>query len=161
MHLECNRGPIPACLDWSEVCDGKINCLNNGLDEKYSWQLEINEYKENEYRCANGQCIPFAFFRDNHLISDCLDRSDDVDDDKESHVDCSISMPTFGWEDVTCTVHRSAKYYQYKTFLTSSCESEHNNLLAQAMFPNESQFVSQDCWLAFKCTVHMPISQDP
>jgi hypothetical protein len=70
-------------------------------------------------------------------------------------------MPTFGWEDVTCTVHRSAKYYQYKTFLTNSCESERNNLLAQAMFPNESQFVSQDCWLAFKCTVHMPISQDP
>jgi hypothetical protein len=26
--LQCNRGPLPACLDWSEICNGQIDCLN-------------------------------------------------------------------------------------------------------------------------------------
>lgn len=69
-------------------------------------------------------------------------------------------MPTFACEDVTCTVYRSAKYYQYKTLLTSSCKNERNNFLGEAMFSNQSNIVNQDCWLAFKCIVHMPISQE-
>jgi hypothetical protein len=119
MHLQCYRGPAGACLDWSEVCDGKIDCLDGGRDEEYCWQLEINECEEDEYRCANGQCIPFTFFRDDHLIPDCLDGSDEVSNNVYSNDDdCSITTPIFGCEDVTCTVHRSAKYYQYHTLLT-------------------------------------------
>jgi hypothetical protein len=33
-HLQCNRGPSPACLDWREICDGQIDCLNGGIDEE-------------------------------------------------------------------------------------------------------------------------------
>ena len=63
-HLKCNRGPFPSCLDWTEICDGKIDCLDGGFDEEHCWQLEINECKDNEYRCKNGQCIPKSFYQD-------------------------------------------------------------------------------------------------
>ena len=53
-HIQCNRGPSPACLDWSDICDGKVDCLDGGLDEKYCWQLEINQCQDNEYRCINS-----------------------------------------------------------------------------------------------------------
>ncbi len=71
-HLKCNRGPFPSCLDWSEICDGKVDCLDGNFDEEHCWQLEINQCKENEYRCLNGQCIPQSFFRDNPYIPDCV-----------------------------------------------------------------------------------------
>ena len=161
LHLQCDRGPSPACLDWSEICDGKIDCLNNGIDEELCWKLEINQCAKDQYRCSNGQCIPFVFFRDNHHLPDCLDGSDEIQNDDQSQDDCSIALPTFACEDVTCTIYRSTESYQYRTLLTSSCERERNHLLAQALFPNRSQSLTQDCWFAFKCIVHMPIPQDP
>ena len=33
-HLKCNRGSTLACLDWSEIDDGHINSLNDGIDEE-------------------------------------------------------------------------------------------------------------------------------
>ncbi|CAF4517039.1 unnamed protein product [Rotaria sp. Silwood2] len=42
--LKCNRGgPFPACLDWCEICDGKVDCIEEDIDEKDCDQLEINE----------------------------------------------------------------------------------------------------------------------
>jgi len=35
IHLECNRGPFPSCLDWSEISDGKFDCIDNRYDEEY------------------------------------------------------------------------------------------------------------------------------
>ncbi|CAF3272097.1 unnamed protein product [Rotaria sp. Silwood2] len=61
-HLQCNRGPFPACLDWSEICDAQVNCLDEEFDEEHCWQIEINKCNDNEYRCTNGQCIPQSFF---------------------------------------------------------------------------------------------------
>jgi hypothetical protein len=40
IDLECNRGPDPSCLDWSEICDGKIDCLDGGFDEEHCWLFE-------------------------------------------------------------------------------------------------------------------------
>jgi hypothetical protein len=57
IHLKCNRGPFPACLDWREICDGKVDCPDDAIDEQHCWQLEINECKDDEHRCKNGQCI--------------------------------------------------------------------------------------------------------
>jgi hypothetical protein len=48
VHLTCNRGPNPICLDWREVCDGKIDCLNGSQDEENCFELEINECDKNE-----------------------------------------------------------------------------------------------------------------
>jgi len=46
-HLQCNRGPSPACLDWTEICDGKIDCLDGEQDEENCWLLEVNRGNEN------------------------------------------------------------------------------------------------------------------
>ena len=47
VHLQCNRGPSSSCLDWSEICDGRIDCLDGGEDEKHCWKLEANEREAN------------------------------------------------------------------------------------------------------------------
>ncbi|CAF4660007.1 unnamed protein product, partial [Rotaria sp. Silwood2] len=75
-HLQCDRGSISACLDWSEICDGIIDC-RNGVDEEPCWQMEINECEDNEDRCRNGQCIPTPFFHDDPNVFECLDQSDE------------------------------------------------------------------------------------
>jgi hypothetical protein len=73
-HLNCNSSFV--CLDWRDICDSKIDCID-GSDEINCWQLEMNECNDNEYRCHNGQCIPQEFLRDNPLNPDCLDNTDE------------------------------------------------------------------------------------
>ncbi|CAF1585478.1 unnamed protein product, partial [Rotaria sordida] len=92
-HLKCNRGPDPSCLDWSKICDGKVDCLDGEFDEEYCWQIEINKCKDNEFQCPNGQCIPESFIHDNINISYCLDGNDDP---------CRRREPSFGCEDIRC-----------------------------------------------------------
>ncbi len=70
------RGSLPSCLDWSEICDGKIDCADGDFDEKYCWKLEINQCQDNEYRCMNGQCIPQSFYTNEYGNLDCIDGSD-------------------------------------------------------------------------------------
>ncbi|CAF1117126.1 unnamed protein product [Didymodactylos carnosus] len=64
------------CLDWREICDGKIDC-KNGLDEYRCHELEMNECdSRTEYRCLNGQCIDQGLYSDREF--DCLDFSDET-----------------------------------------------------------------------------------
>ncbi|CAF1197918.1 unnamed protein product [Adineta steineri] len=37
--LECDRGGSSMCLDWREMCDGRIDCLNDGVDEIQCFNL--------------------------------------------------------------------------------------------------------------------------
>ncbi|CAF4304670.1 unnamed protein product, partial [Adineta steineri] len=74
--LECDRGGSSMCLDWREICNGRIDCLNGGIDEIQCFNLEINECNENEYRCHNGLCIPKFFLEMDSHEAQCLDRSD-------------------------------------------------------------------------------------
>jgi hypothetical protein len=82
-HLQCDRvgdhDQTPgACLDWREVCDGKVDCLDSGHDEELCWQMEINECDDKtEFRCHNGLCIPLTFLHDDRDNADCLDRTDE------------------------------------------------------------------------------------
>ena len=78
MHLECDRGSSSICLDWSEICDGYIDCLNGGIDEQFCWELEINKCEEDQYRCHNGQCISNRFLHDDLSHYECLDKSDEA-----------------------------------------------------------------------------------
>ena len=85
VHVECNRGRAPLCLDWREICDGIIDCLRSGIDEIGCFQLEANECEQDEYRCHNGMCIPEQFFNDDFFNPDCLDATDENDDKDRIH----------------------------------------------------------------------------
>jgi len=55
------------CLDWTDICDGKIDCMNGGVDEKHCWQLEMNDCQNNEYKCYNGICLSKVFVRETNM----------------------------------------------------------------------------------------------
>ncbi|CAF4926448.1 unnamed protein product, partial [Rotaria sp. Silwood1] len=74
--LDCVRGGPLMCLDWREVCDGRIDCLNGAIDEMECFNLEINECGPDEYRCHNGLCISKIFWKNEEDTAECLDQSD-------------------------------------------------------------------------------------
>ncbi len=39
IYLQCHRGVNSICVDWTEICDGRIDCLNNAIDEEQCCQL--------------------------------------------------------------------------------------------------------------------------
>ncbi|CAF4951766.1 unnamed protein product [Rotaria sp. Silwood1] len=78
---DCHRGPWSLCLDWRQICNGKVDCMN-GEDEQWCEKLEMNTCADDEYRCHyGGQCIPLIFARDSTLSFDCLDSSEEVEND--------------------------------------------------------------------------------
>ena len=78
-HLHCDRGPSPFCLQWFEICDGKIDYDNHGIDELYCDQLETNECQPNKFRCRDGsQCIEWDLLDDDMITIDRLDGSDEA-----------------------------------------------------------------------------------
>ncbi len=102
VHLPCDRGPAPSCLDYREVCDGKIDC-KDGQDEEFCFELETNKCKKNEYQCHNGLCIPDSFFQDDRLNPECSDRSDEFPITHNKHYSHSCSQdPAFRCEETTC-----------------------------------------------------------
>ncbi|CAF1109410.1 unnamed protein product, partial [Adineta steineri] len=103
-HLQCYRGLESVCLDWSDICDGKIDCFDHGQDEEHCWQLEINECTDDQYRCDNGQCIPETFYQDGKIIFDCIDMSDEALVGTQVKISnlCHKSEPTFACEDRIC-----------------------------------------------------------
>jgi hypothetical protein len=158
MHLECNRDPSPSCLEWSEICDGKIDCLDTHLDGKYCWQLEIPQCDENEYQCSNGQCISLSSFRDDSNISDCLDQSDEHF--RNSYLDSGrrylVADPSFQYEDRVCMKRNHMSISS--TPLTSSCVNQRENLLSQAMFSIKPESLSNECWTAMKYIMKMSMT---
>ena len=149
-HLECDRGPSPSCLDWSEICDGKIDCSNGGIDEEHCWKLEVNECGEDEYRCMNGQCIPRSFYLDDPTTPDCLDQSDEPREQYYLDPKCNGKQPSLMCTDIACT----------DMPLTSSCLPQRTNLLVKALFSIKDANVSDDCWSALKCFLQAPESMD-
>ena len=150
-HLECDRGPSPSCLDWSEICDGKIDCSNGGIDEEHCWKLEVNECREDEYRCMNGQCIPRSFYLDDPTTPDCLDQTDEQRERLYLNDKCNQKEPSIMCVDVACT----------RLPLTSSCLPQHTNSLVRTLFSVKDGNVSDECWTAFKCALNVLIPIDP
>jgi hypothetical protein len=109
-HLKCSRGPSSSCLDWSEICDGKIDCIDGGLDEEHCWKLEINECNDNEFRCSNGQCIPEKFHRDGKHIFDCIDASDETTRYWNPII---LHSKSFGCEGIICIKYFKLIDYMY------------------------------------------------
>ncbi|CAF3487162.1 unnamed protein product, partial [Rotaria sp. Silwood2] len=146
IHLECNHGSTLACLDWTEICDGHIDGLKDGIDEKNCWQLEINECEDNEYRCYNGQCVSKIFFHDDPHVYECLDRSDGSLNQGivKNYLQCES---TFVNEDVQC----SLRNFPLIVMLTSSCALQRDTLLKKIVLLDRPNSLSETCWLAFQC----------
>ena len=115
-HLSCKRGPSPSCLDWSEICDDRIDCLDGGEDEKDCWQLGFSECGKNEYRCANGQYIPKEFHQDNQHFGDCSDPSGEELRMAGRLIQCQSNEPILACED-----HVSVKGLPNRFNLDSTC----------------------------------------
>ncbi|CAF1336384.1 unnamed protein product [Adineta ricciae] len=150
MHLQCYRGPAPACLDWTEICDGRVDCLDNGLDEQHCWQLEINACKDDEYRCLNGQCIPHSFAREKLESADCIDGTDELPIFVLPYGSCNSLEHGFRCEDTAC----SPKLF------TSSCVLKREALLLQAHFSLQHPDVEDQCWFAFRCIISASYEYD-
>ncbi|CAF2931593.1 unnamed protein product [Rotaria sp. Silwood2] len=156
-HLQCNRGPAPTCLTWSEICDGQIDCLDGEFDEENCWQLEINQCNDDEYQCSCGQCIPKEFLRDDFQSPDCLDGTDDHSVLNSLMRKCSINQPSFECEERTCR----------KMFVTNSCQPEREEQLLRLIYSMNNNSISEQCSSALKClfeianpnkTLYIPIS---
>ena len=145
IHLQCDRGVGLGCLDCSEICDGHINCLNGGVDEEHCWELEINDCKDNEYRCKNGQCIPWQFFQSQDGPPDCVDGTDEHRKYTSENLVGFPVRPIYYYEDTTCTY----------TFLSSSCLMHRHFLLVKTLLSIKEDHVSDDCWSAFICSLDM------
>ncbi|CAF3921450.1 unnamed protein product [Rotaria sp. Silwood2] len=153
-HLECNRGSNLACLDWTEICDGHIDCLNDGIDEEHCEQLEVNKCEESEFRCKNGECISHLFVQDGISI-ECIDQSDESYGRGHGPKN-DISGPSFTFEDIRCPKDKGNQ-----NLFTTSCLKQRDHLILQAMFLNESNSISDDCWFAFRCNFGIPDSSHP
>ncbi|CAF1197972.1 unnamed protein product [Adineta ricciae] len=156
IHLTCQRGSTMMCLDWTEICDGEINCLNNGVDEENCWQIQINECKDDEYRCFNGQCISKIFAHDNSHVYECLDLSDELVSPMLMFPHFAV-VPTFFITDIQC----SARLAGMNTRLTSSCVPRRHTLLKEAMLFDTPVTLSKPCWLAFQCTMKILEKSNP
>ncbi|CAF4817089.1 unnamed protein product, partial [Rotaria magnacalcarata] len=99
-HIKCDRGGTFLCLDWREVCNGRIDCIDEGLDEAFCFDMELNQCEENEYRCHNGLCIPEEFWENGFGDADCLDRSDEFAD--VLYPNSCFQDPTFRCEEHSC-----------------------------------------------------------
>jgi len=142
-QLQCDRDTESLCLAWSDICNGVINCLNNGVDEKGCWQLEVNQCHEDEHRCQIGQCIPKLFVEFATGTSDCID---------VPAYSCGASYePGFKCADKMSTDGGSA--------LTGSYVTNRGSLLLAAMHSSNKSLYSEQCWSAFKCLIDSSYSK--
>jgi hypothetical protein len=136
------------CLDWRQVCDGIIDCINEE-DEKQCIEMELSECEvDKEYRCRNGHCIPLRFSFD--LTFDCLDFYDEKEIEQKSlncyrssSVDCDehvCGLARFSCGDGQC-------FPDIYTF-DDLCQNERSYFLFENLFKfdDKQTILSQKCW---------------
>ena len=152
VHLECDRGSKYICLDWTEIFDGYVNCINSQIDEQFCTQTQMNKCSEDEYQCENGQCISKEFILDQSKTEECLDRSDkfpygDV-------IDKFAKLPIFNFEDISC-VYGNRDSLDVNFRVTSSCDWSRTMYLRKSYMNDRPTASSNICHLAFSCTVYI------
>ena len=150
MHLNCNRGSKSICLDWTEICDEYVHCVDDHIDEKFCWQLLINECKEDEFRCRNGQCISKLFAFDEFNVHECLDRSDTYYS-HQAHLNPSDEItlyePQIYYEDITCFILNNR--LNIIPLVTRSCDKTRHPLLRKFMLTDIPTTLSNICHTVF------------
>jgi hypothetical protein len=164
IHLKCNRGPSPICLDWREICDGQIDCYDDGIDEKNCFQLEMNQCEENEFQCHNGMCIPKSFFADSLFSFDCLDGSDYnaveiVYPSLHNNYDQCFQDPAFRCEELSAFTTYSYLFcgdgQVCFLYSKSCCKNGRDKFLNEILQSyNENKHLSYQCWLVLYCAIN-------
>ncbi|CAF1542780.1 unnamed protein product, partial [Adineta ricciae] len=162
-HLNCTRGALPACLDWREICDGRINCLNDGVDEQNCFQLEANQCSDDEFQCRNGMCIPASFFDENSFDLDCMDGSDESRYQRlkmlaEPRVYC-FQDPAFRCEEVSYAasfLHMFCGDGQACSINSQICCKNGRDFLLKEIIESyeENKHLSNECWHALYCSTN-------
>ncbi|CAF1673442.1 unnamed protein product, partial [Adineta ricciae] len=149
IHMKCDRSGSSLCLDWREICDGRIDCLNGGVDEAFCFEMEKNECTDDEYRCHNGLCIPKDFWEDGLGEAECLDRSDERPD--VSYLRNCYQDPRFHCEEHTCR----SNWHEFScgdgqcVQKFDQCHSGRHILLIESM--TKQGELSTQCWIAMSC----------
>ena len=148
--LKCHRNGQPWCLDWREICDGVIDCFDEGTDERLCFDLEINECSDDEFRCHNGLCISQEFWEDGKGEADCLDRSDAAREDRLFIKSC-FQNPTFVCEEHSCRIDVnpfSCGDGQCVVKFDSCSNGRHRLLLSRIVVQGN---LTNQCWNAMMC----------
>jgi hypothetical protein len=166
----CNRELRPLCLDWREICDGKMDCIS-GEDEQWCDQLDMTQCSSDEYRCHYGsQCIPLTFAKDSRLSVDCLDGSDEI----EVHTSYTVSVNMYCTNVLTFRCQERISRYpwsfqcgdgQYNSpyhvpSRMTVCLNERDIETSRAILTSLNHISNIDCRQAFYCALHSNRSQD-
>ncbi|CAF1574480.1 unnamed protein product, partial [Adineta steineri] len=147
--LECHRNGQSWCLDWREVCNGIVDCFDEGLDEEYCFDMEINECEKNEYRCHNGLCILSELWEEGEGDADCLDRSDEVSN--ALYIRSCFQDPTFRCEEHSCRAHEGTFSCGDGLCVNKfeECNNGRHMLLIESMTAKGN--LTDECWIAMVC----------
>jgi hypothetical protein len=151
--LNCHGDGQPWCLDWREVCDGKVDCFDESLDEKSCFNMEINECGEDEYRCHNGLCISQNLWEDGMGDTDCLDRSDTAIE--LSYINSCFQDPTFRCEEHSCRGFSNPfPCGDGQCVLTfDKCRNGRHVSLMDSMIVKGH--LTDECWIAMTCLTRL------
>ncbi|UJR12458.1 hypothetical protein I4U23_016634 [Adineta vaga] len=146
------------CLDWRQICDGRVDCLNS-IDEEHCLEKEISECNEKtEYRCMSGHCIPRAFSFD--LTPDCPE----WDDEKKTFMIFKFDSDCKQWASADCEEHscglslfscgdgQCIDYIQKNSFI-KSCANQRDALLIKHIYANHNNRLSDECWRLKICNI--------
>lgn len=173
LHLACNRGPAPICLDWREICNGQIDCRGSGVDEMNCFELEITECESDEYQCHNGMCVPEEFLNDGIYDLECLDSTDEGHRDNSMDEifgfwDCFMD-PSFRCEDAfhphrdldfACGDGEQNSFQIFASKYTSisfliSCRNGRNTMLRNLLLLDaEKTNLTDECWVFMSCLTY-------
>ncbi|CAF0903799.1 unnamed protein product [Adineta steineri] len=148
--LECDRGGPLICLDWREICNGRIDCLNDGIDEIGCFNLELNECSENEYRCHNGLCIPKIFLEMESMEAQCFDGSDIVvENDHTLNSYCQSHL--FECQEYICRPDEGQFTCGNGQCVEDFGQCENNRHLALTQSISIQGNLSYSCWIVMIC----------
>jgi hypothetical protein len=147
--LQCHRNGQPWCLDWREVCDGNVDCFDDGADEQFCFDMEINECSDDEYRCHNGLCISQELWEDGLGDTDCLDRSDRAID--MFYIQACFQDPTFRCEEHSCRANVNSFSCGDGQCVSKfqNCHNGRHVLLVDSIAVKGN--LSDECWKAMIC----------
>ncbi|CAF1552061.1 unnamed protein product, partial [Adineta steineri] len=150
IHLKCDRGGPLICLDWREICNGRIDCLNDGIDETGCFNLEMNECNENEYRCHNGLCIPKKFLKMEFADAQCLDGSDEIV--KNNHLlEANYRPHLFECQEYVCGPDEGQFTCGDGQCVEDFGQCQNNRHLALTQSISVQGNLSYSCWIVMLC----------